>query len=407
MNQPRLAPQREAVQWLSTLLLLLIPFVRVGGESLLRLDAPSRTLYFFGAVIRIEEFYLFLLVTLVFVFIFLFITMVFGRVWCGWFCPQTTITDLAEAFDRRIERLFGTNRVLAVAGRNLFAMLLSLLVASNLIWYFIPPAEYLNRVMSGSLGVVAGISLVSVGILVWADLVFIRRYFCTAICPYGRIQLMAMDANTLTLEFDPAEAHRCISCHACERACPTGIDIKQGFQVECINCGRCVDACRSVLNRLEQPGIIHYTFGRRAEGGGKPVNTRSVLLGSVTIVLSVILAYGAAHRSEATIKVSRGGDGTVRRMPDGAVVNFYTAYLENRSRTDAVYDIAAGELAGRRVELLGPTQRISVAANENRRVDFLVKVSPAPVAAEKLVFRLLQEGKTVATAMITLLVKER
>jgi len=94
-------------------------------------------------------------------------------------------------------------------------------------------------------------------------------------------------------------------------------------------------------------------------------------------------------------------------MPDGAVVNFYTAYLENRSRTAAVYDIAAGELTGRRVELLGPTQRISVAANENRRVDFLVKVSPAPVAPEKLVFRLLQEGKTVATAMMTLLVKER
>ena len=405
MRQPRITPQREAVQWLSTLLLLLIPFVRVGGESLLRLDAPSRTLYFFGATIRIEEFYLFLLITLVFVFIFLFITMVFGRVWCGWFCPQTTITDLAEAFDRRIERLFGANRVLAVAGRNLFAVLLSLLVASNLIWYFIPPAEYLDRLMTGSLGLVAGISLFSVGLLVWADLVFIRRYFCKAICPYGRIQLMAMDANTLTLEFDPAEAHRCISCHSCERACPTGIDIKNGFQVECINCGRCVDACRSVLNRLEQPGIIHYTFGRRTQGGGRPVNARSVLLASVIIVLSVLLAFGAAHRSEATIKVSRGGDGTVRRMPDGAVINFYTAYLENRSRTAAVYDITVGAVAGCRVELLGPTQRISVAANENRRVDFMAKVSPAPVAAEKLEFRLLREGKPVAAAKMTLLVK--
>ena len=270
MRQPRISPQREAVQWLSTLLLLFIPFMRVGGESLLRLDAPSRTLFFFGAAIRIEEFYLVLLITLIFVFIFLFITMVFGRVWCGWFCPQTTVTDLAEAFDRRVERLLGKNRVVAVAGRNVVAVLISLLVASNLIWYFIPPAEYLNRILTGNLGLVAGISLISLGTLVWADLVFMRRYFCKAICPYGRIQLMAMDDNTLTLEFDPEAAHRCILCHACERTCPTGIDIKKGFQVECINCGRCVDACRSVLNRREQPGIIHYTFGRRVDGGGSP-----------------------------------------------------------------------------------------------------------------------------------------
>jgi hypothetical protein len=92
-------------------------------------------------------------------------------------------------------------------------------------------------------------------------------------------------------------------------------------------------------------------------------------------------------------------------MPDGGVVNFYTAYLENRSRSSAVYEITADELAGHRVELLGPTQRISVAANENRRVDFMVKVSPGPVATEKLEFRLMREGKPVATAKITLLVK--
>src|SRR5512136_440770 len=109
MRQSRITPQRETVQWLSTLLLLLIPFVRVGGESLLRLDASSRTLHFFGAAIRIEEFYLVLLIILVFVFAFLFITMVFGRVWCGWLCPQTTLTDLVEAADRRIQKFFGEN----------------------------------------------------------------------------------------------------------------------------------------------------------------------------------------------------------------------------------------------------------------------------------------------------------
>src|SRR5689334_6220460 len=103
MALPKIAPKRKLVQWLSTILLLGIPFMRVGGESLLRLDAASRTLHFFGASIRIEEFYLFLLAVLILVFGFLFITMVFGRVWCGCFCPQTTVTDLAEFIDRQTD----------------------------------------------------------------------------------------------------------------------------------------------------------------------------------------------------------------------------------------------------------------------------------------------------------------
>lgn len=377
--------------------------MRVGGESLLRLDASTRTLYFFGAAVRIEEFYLVLLISLLFVFVFLFVTMLFGRVWCGWFCPQSTLTDFLEAMERRIKKGV-KNRVVARVARHLAAAALAFLVASNLIWYFIPPAEYLQRLLALNLGAVAGITLVMVTTIVWVDLTYIRRYFCSAICPYGRIQLMAMDANTLTLEFDPDEACRCIGCNSCVRVCPTGVDIRNGFQVECINCGRCLDACRGVLNRLYQPGIMHYTFGRRAAGGGRPVNPRSLLLAAVIVVLSGMLAYATIHRSVATIKVSRGGDGGVRRLPDGGVVNFYTAYLENRSRVPALYGIRVAGVAGEKVELLGPTEKIKVEANENRRVDFMVRVTPAPSSPEKLKLRLLRNETPVAEAEMTLLV---
>src|ERR1035437_4832421 len=105
MPNSRIAPKRALVQWLFTIILLVLPFMRFGGDSLLRLDAASRTLLFFGASIRIEEFYLFLIVVLIMVFVFLFVTMLFGRVWCGWFCPQTTVTDLAEFIDRKLDHL--------------------------------------------------------------------------------------------------------------------------------------------------------------------------------------------------------------------------------------------------------------------------------------------------------------
>ena len=178
---------------------------------------------------------------------------------------------------------------------------------------------------------VAGTTLVSMSLLLYLDLVLVRRRFCTTVCPYGRIQLMTMDRNTLTLEFDPSLADACIRCGACEKACPMGIDIKKGLQIECINCGRCLDACRSVMDMRGRQGLIHYTFGTQAEGGGRPVNVRTVLLAGVIVLLCAVMAVGIAARPEATIKVQRGGEGRVKRLADGALVNFYSAYLENRS----------------------------------------------------------------------------
>jgi polyferredoxin len=401
MSLPSIAPKRKLVQWLSTLLILGIPFVRVGGESLLRLDASSRTLYFFGAGIRIEEFYLFLLAVLILVFGFLFITMVFGRVWCGWFCPQTTVTDLAEFIDRKAAALV-PGKFPATLVRQLCYLLLSFLVAANLVWYFIPPAEFMTRLLAGDIGLVAGSSLVTISLVLYFDLVYVRRSFCKLVCPYGRIQLLAMDRSTLTLEFDPSLADACIHCGACERACPMGIDIKDGLQIECINCGRCLDACRKVMAK-RGGGLIHYTFGTAAEGGGHPLNSKSVLLAGVILLLGIILGTGVATRPEATIKVRSGGE--VRRVVAGAVINSQTAYVENRSARDAIFEIFPVAPPGVTVVLLGPVKGIRLPANGNQRVDFIVKVSPVPATATPVDLHLRREGKTVAVAAVTLRVK--
>ena len=132
---------------------------------------------------------------------------------------------------------------------------------------------------------------------------------------------------------------------------------------------------------------------------------KKLLMVGVILLLTGILALATFHRVEGTIKVSRGGDGGVRRLPDGGVVNFYTAYLENRSRTPACYGISVAGMAGEKVELLGPTENIKVDANENRRVDFMVRVTPAPSSPEKLKLRLLRGGKPMAEAEMTLLVR--
>ncbi len=403
MSYSRIAPKRKLVQWLSTLFIVGLPFVRVGGESLLRLDAGSRTLFFFGTQIRIEEFFLFLIAVLILVFVFLFFTMVFGRVWCGWFCPQTTISDLVEFADRKIARLLRGNLLPGIC-RHLFYLLLAFLVSANLVWYFIPPSEFLHRLMTGQLGMVAGTSLVAVFALLYFDMVRVRRTFCKTVCPYGRIQLMAMDRNTLTLEFDPALKDVCIRCAACERVCPMGIDIKKGLQIECVNCGKCLDACRGVMAKRNRGGLIHYTFGLTAEGGGHPLNARSALLAGIVIALCGLMAAGIATRTQATMKIQRGGNGEVRLLPEGGVINFFTASIENRSTRAASFEITLPSPAGFRVDLLGPATGILVPPNANRRVDFIVRITPAPAASRVVELHLMRDGAQAAVAPVTLLV---
>lgn len=400
-RQGRIAPKRKLVQWLSTLLLLAIPFVKVGGDSLLRLDAPSRTLLFFGASIRIEEFHLFLIVVLIGVFGFLFATMLFGRVWCGWLCAQTTLSDLARWVDDKVRGLLpGLPGALL---RHIGYVIISGTVAANLVWYFIPPGEFFRRLPAGEIGMVAGTTLGVTFLLVYLDIALVRGTFCKTVCPYGRIQHMTMDRNTLTLEFDRNRASECIGCQACTRVCPTGIDIKNGLQIECINCGRCVDSCRSVMEKMGKNGLIRYSFG--VGGQGTPYNLRVLASGVLLLALCILLGVGVATRREATVKVQRAAGGEVKRLSDGSIVNFFTAYLENRATRAGSFTLSVDRGNFLSVELVGPVRGVNVDPNANRRVDFALKVAPAPQQPRELKLHLLRDGKTVAEATLPVLAK--
>lgn len=398
----RIAPWRTRVQWLSTLLLLVIPFIEIGGESLLRLDAGSRTLLFFGASLRIEEFYLFLIAVLIFVFGFLFITMVFGRVWCGWLCPQTTLGDLCDRIDAKTGALHPA--LWQRAMRQLFYLSVSALVAANLVWYFIPPAQFFPRLVSGEIGPVAGVTLAVTFLLLYLDLFLVRRSFCKTVCPYGRVQLLTMERGTLTLEFDPALKDSCIRCGSCVRACPMGIDIREGLQIECINCGRCLDACRDTMAKRGAAGLIHYRFGSRA-AGDHPVNRKTLLLAFVTLLLMGLLALGVSTRDQATLKVQRAASGEVRMLPDGSLVNFYAAYLENRATRAGIFSLEVAPVPGHQAELIGPVRELEIAANANRRVDLVLKMKPAPEKGRQVELRLVSDGKVVAVALLPVAVE--
>jgi len=389
------------VQWLCALLFLALPLVRVNGDSLLRLDVPGRTLHVFGAHLRIVEFQLVLVAVLLLVFGFLLMTMVLGRVWCGWLCPQTALSDLSECLSTRLSRL--RNRALRIAIQEACHAAVAFLLAAVLLWYFVPAGDFLRRLATGRLGAVAGGSLLVLAVVTYLNLALVRRLFCREICPYGRIQFMTMDRRTLTLLFEDEDA-RCIGCGACRAVCPMGIDIKDGARATCINCGRCLDACRKVMAARGGDGLIHYRFGT-STGEGNP-RVRRGILATVVVLLGVILFTGLATRPGVTLKVQRGGAGQVKRL-SGSAVNFYTAYLENRGTQEERYSLEVAPAAGARCELLGPVSDIVVPPNGDRRVDFAVQLTPPPARDVELQLHLVRQGKPVATAALPVIAAER
>jgi len=410
--QPRLlGPWRRRWQWATTLLLLGLPWLRMGGESLLRLDLHTLSLHFFGQTLRIAELYLFLFFALAFALGFLLLTLVFGRLWCGWACPQTTLSDVAEWLARRLNLEIRQNRLQGALWRKLLLQLaylaLALLVSANLLWYFIEPQRFFVELAAGRLGFAAWLTLAVVALTVYLDLALVRRLLCRDFCPYGRLQTTLADRATLTLHRPAEEVPRCIECGACVRCCPMGIDIRRGFQVECINCGRCLDACRQVMARRGQPGLIRYSFGTDGQGARALFNPRTLLLSAATLALLAILAVAIQRRPEASLQVALSHTAASRLLADGQQATFFNIWVGNRSKMRKNFELQARDVADLRpLALKGAATRFTLPPGVSRRLDLVLLTDP--VENKRSVEFILQgDGQTLATARAQLGPEER
>lgn len=375
-----------------------LPFVTIRGESALRLDVPTLRLHAFGAAIWVDELFVVLAATLAGIFAFLLVTLLYGRLWCGWACPQTALLDLTGFLDRG--RRAGGWRALAA---HAAVALAAVLVSANLLWYFVPPLEFARGLAAfSSHPVVNGAWIVTAGI-VFADLAFWRHGFCATTCPYARFQGALLDRHSMAIAYDTRREDDCVDCKACVRVCPVGIDIRRGLQAACTSCGACIDACAPIMARLGRPpGLIGYFFGAPGTRARwlRPGVAALAVLTAASLALTAAVAQG---RTDLELTVTSSGETRAHRLPSGETYHPVGLALENRGRGPLRVALA---LSAPGVEARLRPDEVLLAPGEHRRLTVSVtarglapgSITPARLSARAAGPRAIALERTVELA---------
>jgi len=343
---------------------LFLPFLTVLGESALRFDVPTLRLHLFGATLWMDEFFVLLLGLLAATFVFLFVTFLWGRVWCGWSCPQTVLGDLTDSLAS--ERARKRRRPARLALAWLAVAGVSVLFSAATLWYFVTPAEFFSGILALDLGPVLGWSWAVLGTVLFLDLGFVRGSFCASACPYAKLQGVLFDRSTLVVAYDVGRDAECVDCGACVRVCPTGIDIRDGLQAECIACAQCVDACAPILAKFGRPTLVDYFWGAPGE---PPRFLRPVVLalGAASLLAVGGTVAAGIHAGRASLDLTAAFSSTFspRLGPDGRVVNAYEVSFENRGRGPVTLRLSLSPARG---EATVSPERVDLAPGEHRRV---------------------------------------
>ncbi|MCA0445291.1 MAG: 4Fe-4S binding protein [Bacteroidetes bacterium] len=362
-----------------------VPFIVIDGASLFLLDIVNMEFHLFFRVFPFTQFYVLFGLTIAGVAGLIYVTLIWGRVWCGWMCPQTIITDFLRVFEKfwlPRKNIKGVNKYLRLIGSYATMTGFVFLVALDVVWYFINPYDFLNRLTTGTLSAFAIGSLAVSFIITWLDMVIVRQSFCEYLCPYAKMQGALFSESTTVVAYDEKRGETdCTKCLMCVRVCPAGIDIRDGLQMSCIACAACVDACEPIMAKKGKANLVRYWS---AEKTPSLLRDKSFMVALVAIIASLFVIWQVFFKIDLQVNLSRNSNFT-GKIISGQIVNGYTLVLDNLGSDEKRISVS---ITPAEFKLLPPITYYLVKGNETVRLPLMVEL---PVGKEESEFILVVE----------------
>ena len=380
------------------------PFLKIGGQPLLLLNFFERKFIIFGTPFWPQDLHIFAIGTItLFVFVILF-TSAFGRVWCGWACPQTLFMEMVfrkieywiEGDANQQRKLdaapWNQEKILKKGGKHFIFLVFSILIAHTVMAYLIGIDQVKDIIGKSPSENWAGfVGLVSFTAIFYWVFAYFREQACTVVCPYGRLQGVLLNKDSLAVSYDFKRGEKrgkikkeqvseaqgdCIDCKLCVHACPTGIDIRNGTQLECVNCTACIDACNDVMDKVEKPrGLIRVSsYNGILQGAQRIFTTRIAGYSVLLALLLTLLSFLIVNRSDVEITILRVPGQLYQKTEDGQYTNLYSIQFINKTFDAISLEVS---IKGEGVISRVGEGAIEVPANGQTDGVFFVKLDPS------------------------------
>ncbi len=374
------------------------------GHQAVLFDLPARKFYIFGLTFWPQDFFFFAWLLVIAALSLFFFTALAGRLWCGYACPQTVWTEAFLWIERKIEG--SRNQQIKLdksdmtpvkfrtkALKHFVWISFSLFTGFTFVGYFTPIRELTVEAINLNLGPWENFWVFFYGFATYGNAGWLREQVCIYMCPYARFQSAMFDKDTLVISYDegrgdprgsrkrnvdPASAGLgdCVDCTLCVQVCPTGIDIRDGLQYQCIGCAACIDACDDVMDKMGYAkGLIRYTTENTMIGLKTPLFRPRIIMYSIVLVaLSIGLVYAISQRKPLELDIIRDRNSLYRETADGMVENIYILKLINMDDKPHTYRLSTSGLEGMQLSIKPPI--VEVPAGEVRSLPVSVRIDP-------------------------------
>lgn len=395
---------RRVSLWMLMIMYFAVCWVSINGQQLVHFDLPARKFHLFGITFWPQDFVLLSLALIICAFGLFFITTLFGRVWCGYTCPQTAWTFIFMWIEEKVEGSRNQRMKLDKAAssfekfrkkavKHTLWVLVAFGTGLTFVGYFYPIRELVPDILTfNNLG---GWTYFWIGFFTVATYLnagWVREQVCLYMCPYARFQSVMFDPDTLIVSYDQKRGdprgsrkrnteHQkqglgdCVDCGMCVQVCPTGIDIRDGLQYECIGCALCIDACDSIMEKMDyEPGLISYTTEMRLRGKVSHIlRSKSVAYAAVLTVMIISFAALIYTRVPLQIDVIKDRGALFQMTGLGQIENSYELKIMNMSDQDHRFSIAVAGLEGIKITT---NREVNVASGEILSLPTSVEADP-------------------------------